>query len=118
MAYILYNMTISGIYDPSIFEFFEKEYRTTSSKHMSGRIAFGALWAYYKSNQGTLYGVDFWTSKVQDHINDIRVQEVSRLLEAFRDNRQLPRSHFKELLNTHFKKHVILAFWEDEVRFN
>ena len=111
MAFILYNMQVTGIYDPSIFEFFEKEYRTTSSKNMSGRSAFGALWAYYKSNQGTLYGIDFWTAKVQDDIKDIRVQEVSRLLEAFRDNRQLPRSHIKELLNTHFKKQVILPFW-------
>ena len=83
----MYNMTQSDMYDPSVFENFEKLYNTTSSKHMSGRIAFGTLWAYYKSNQGTLYGVDFWTSKLQDHIDDIRVQEVSRLLEAFRDNR-------------------------------
>ena len=50
MAYILYNMTIADIFDPSVFEKFEKEYATTSGKHMSGRYAFGALWAYYKSN--------------------------------------------------------------------
>jgi len=30
----------------------------------------------------------------------------------------LHRSHIKELLNTHFKKQVILAYWEKEVRFN
>ena len=85
---------------------------------MSGRVAFGALWAYYKSNQGTLYGVDFWTAKLQDHIDDVRVFEVSRLLEAFRDNRQLHRDHIRELLNTHFKKHVIIPLWEQQVRFN
>ena len=68
MAFIMYNMTVDGIYDPSIFEMFEKNYRTTSSKHMSGRLAFGALWAYYKSNQGTLFGIDFWTAKLQDFI--------------------------------------------------
>ena len=50
MAYVLYNMTKAGIYDPSIFEQFEKHYRTTSSHVMSGRIAFGGVWAYYKSN--------------------------------------------------------------------
>ena len=44
--------------------------------------------------------------------------EISRLLEAFRDNRQLHRDHMKELLNTHFKKHVILPFWDKEVRFH
>ena len=55
---------------------------------------------------------------LQDHIKDMRVQEVSRLLEAFRENRQLHRDHMKELLNSHFKKHVILAYWEKEVRHN
>ena len=50
MSFVLYNMTVDEIYDPSVFEMFEKHYRTCSSKHMSGRIAFGALWAYYKSN--------------------------------------------------------------------
>ena len=64
MAYVLYNMVIADIFDPGVFEKFEQNYATTSSKHMSGRDAFGGLWAYYKSNQGSLYGVDFWTSLV------------------------------------------------------
>lgn len=53
MSYVLYNMAYAEIYDPSVFEQFEKNYRIASSKVMSGRIAFGGLWAYYKSNQGT-----------------------------------------------------------------
>ena len=53
MSFILYNMTVAEIYDPSIFDNFEKNYRIASAKHCSGRIAFGALWAYYKSNAGT-----------------------------------------------------------------
>lgn len=118
MAYILYNMVVADMYDPLVFEKFEAGYRTVSSKHMSGRVAFGALWAYYKSNQGSLYGIDFWTSVLEDHVDDLRVQEVSRLLEAFSENRQLPRSHFKELLDTQLKEKVILKFWEKEVRFN
>lgn len=50
MAFILYNMVQADLYDPSIFENFEKHYRTVSHRHMTGRSAFGALWAYYKSN--------------------------------------------------------------------
>ena len=118
MAYIMYNMVQDNIYDPSVFEQFEKQYRTVSSKHMSGRVAFGALWAYLKSNQGTLYGVDFWTSKLEDNIKDMRVMEVSRLGEAFRDNRQLPRSFLRDLLDKQFKANVILPFWDKEVRYN
>jgi len=87
MAYILYNMAVADIFDPLVYEKFESHYSTTSNKHMSGRFAFGALWAYYKSNQGSLYGVDFWTSVLQDHVSDMRVHEVTRLLEAFSENR-------------------------------
>ena len=118
MAFVLYNMVMADIFDPSIFEKFEQNYASTSSKHMSGRYAFGGLWAYYKSNQGSLYGVDFWTSLVQDHIVDMRVQEVCRLLEAFRENRQLHRDHFRELLDKYFKNKVILAYWNKEVKHN
>ena len=50
MAYILYNMIQADIFDPSMFENFEKHYRTVNKNHMGGRLAFGALWAYYKSN--------------------------------------------------------------------
>ena len=73
MAFVLYNMVYEGIYDPSVFEQFEKHFRTVSSKNLTGRTAFGALWAYYKGNQGSLYGIDFWTSKLQDNITDMRV---------------------------------------------
>ena len=40
---------------------------------MTARIAFGGLYAYYKSNQGTLYGVDFWASLLEDHIDMMHV---------------------------------------------
>ena len=48
----------------------------------------------------------------------MRVHEISELLQAFDGNRQLHRSHIKELLNSHFKKNVILPYWDKEVRFN
>ena len=69
----MYNMTIAGIYDPSIFQKFESNLRSASTKSLSGRIAFGALWAYYKSNSGTQYGIDFWTVKLQENLDDMRV---------------------------------------------
>ena len=50
MSYVMYNMVKADIYDPSVFEQFEKNYQFASKKVMGGRIAFGALWAYYKSN--------------------------------------------------------------------
>ena len=55
---------------------------------------------------------------LQDNIVDMRVQEVCRLLEAFRDNRQLHRDHMRELLDKYFKNKVILAYWDKEVKHN
>lgn len=46
-AFILYNMSKKRIYDPSVYENFEKQYKTSSSVHMNCRIAFGAVYAYY-----------------------------------------------------------------------
>merc|ERR1712151_1430045 len=106
-------MTFRNMYDPRVYAKFEENYKMTSGKHMNARIAFGALYAYYKSNQGTLFGIDFWESIHEDHIDGMHVHEVNRLLEAFRDNRQLHRSHFLTKLDTHYKS-VIMKKWRDE----
>ena len=50
MAYCIYNMTVKEFYDPGLYERFEQNYKLTSSEHMNARIAFGAVYAYYKSN--------------------------------------------------------------------
>jgi hypothetical protein len=84
---------------------------------MTARIAFGALYAYYKSNQGTRFGIDFWESKLEDYIEDMHAQEVVELMVAFKDNRQLERSHMIKLLDTQFKK-VLLDKWNAEVVYN
>lgn len=76
MAYVLYNMSLKDYYDPTIYEKFEANYRLTSDKHMVTRIAFGAVYAYYRSNQGTQFGIDFWESKLEDHLDNLHVQEI------------------------------------------
>jgi hypothetical protein len=50
MAYILYNMTFKGIYDPLVYSKFEANYKTASTKYIDSRTAFGGVYAYYKSN--------------------------------------------------------------------
>lgn len=70
-AYVLYNMAIKGVYDPELYAKFEEGYKTVSSKHMTSRIAYGGVWAYYKSNQGTMFGVDFWESTLEDHAENV-----------------------------------------------
>ena len=103
MAYILYNLVKADIHNPALFAKFEKRYRIISDHVMVGRYAYGGLWAYVKSNQGSMFGLDFWTEQVQKHSDDMRVFEVIELMEAFRGNRQLHRSWMRELLDTTFK---------------
>jgi hypothetical protein len=80
-------MTFKSIFDPLIYQKFEGALKIASDKHMTARIAFGALYAYYKTNQGTRYGIDFWESKLEDNIQTLHAQEIWQLMVAFRDNR-------------------------------
>ena len=47
---MLYNMSVKNIFDPLIYQKFESCLKTASETHMNSRIAFGALFAYYRSN--------------------------------------------------------------------
>ena len=73
MALILYNMQLKEIYDPVIYEGFEKELPSASTKYNCGRICFGALYAYYKSNLGSMYGIDFWESQLEDNLDTLHI---------------------------------------------
>jgi hypothetical protein len=53
-------MAKSDIYDPALFEGFESAYREISSVTMTARHAMGGVYGYYRSNQGTKYGMDLW----------------------------------------------------------
>ena len=87
MAFLLYNMEKANIFDPTVYENFERAYKTAKSEHMLPRVCFGALHAYYKTNQGTKFGIDFWESLLEDHIDGLHAQEMVELMVAFRDNR-------------------------------
>lgn len=116
-AYLIYNMAVKEIYDPLIYEKFEANMKTTSSQHLAARHAYGALYAYYKSNQGTRFGIDFWESTLEDHLSMLHAQEVWQMLVAFRDNRQLTRQHMRDLIDSHYKQ-VLLDKWKAEVVYN
>lgn len=100
VAFILYNMIKADHYDPGIFSKFEEHYKITEQKWLESRHCFGAVYAYYKSNQGSRYGIDFWEAQLDQHMETLHVQEIVALLEAFRCNRQLHRSHMIEKMDT------------------
>ena len=45
MCFIMYNMVVAKIYDPTIFEGFEKELKLADTENLNGRVCFGAVWA-------------------------------------------------------------------------
>jgi hypothetical protein len=64
-------MTVKTVYDPLIYQKFEESLKLASDKHMNSRIAFGALYAYYKTNQGTRFGIDFWEAKLEENLGGL-----------------------------------------------
>lgn len=116
-AHLLYNMAKQDMYDPFVYEKFEATMKTSNSNHMCSRMAFGALWAYYKTNMGTRYGIDFWESQLEDNLEGLHAQEVVELMRAFRDNRSLERQHMRNLLDTQYKK-CLIGKWKNEVIYN
>lgn len=117
MSYILYNMSLKGIYDPELVAKFEEGYKTVSATHMTARIAFGGLQASYCNNQATQFGIDFWESKLEDNIEGMHAAEVLELLQAFKQNRVLHRDHIREKMDSQFKA-VLLRLWNAEVVYH
>lgn len=94
-GYLLYHVAKSEIYDPDLFANFEAVYREITSISMTARHAMGGVYGYYRSNQGTKYGVDFWEDHLQRNSEGLHVQDVAELAEGFSLNRTLPREHFR-----------------------
>lgn len=73
VGYLLYHVAKNDIYDPDLFTNFESFYREITSTSMTARHAMGGLYGYYRSNQGTQYGVDFWENHLQKLSADLHV---------------------------------------------
>eukprot|EP00352_Strombidinopsis_acuminata_P003335 CAMPEP_0176386000 /NCGR_PEP_ID=MMETSP0126-20121128/35582_1 /TAXON_ID=141414 ORGANISM="Strombidinopsis acuminatum, Strain SPMC142" /NCGR_SAMPLE_ID=MMETSP0126 /ASSEMBLY_ACC=CAM_ASM_000229 /LENGTH=110 /DNA_ID=CAMNT_0017752663 /DNA_START=301 /DNA_END=633 /DNA_ORIENTATION=+ len=110
MAYLLYNVEIEDLYVPNLYKKFEGQYRQADDKYLTSRLCYGALRAYYKSNLGSQYGVDFWEAKMEQRIKGVHVQEIISLCDAFEHNRQMDRSHFIDKLDRLYKPQI-LALW-------
>ena len=72
VAFMLYHVAKRDIYDPELFEKLEGAYRTIASIDMTSRHAQGGVYGYYRSNQGTKFGLDFWEEQLAKNIDNIR----------------------------------------------
>lgn len=116
VAHLLYNTYKAGIYDPVLFEKYEANLRFVDMKNLQlvCRHCFGAVCAYYATNLGSRYGLDWWESQLEDRKEHLHAQEVLELMQAFRKNRILDRSHIINHLNNGYKK-TLLDRWKKEV---
>jgi hypothetical protein len=80
MPIIFYNMAITDHFDPKIFKELENQYKLSDVKWLEARHCYGALYGYYKTNQGSRYGIDFWEALMEDRLELLHVQEVCGLL--------------------------------------
>jgi hypothetical protein len=117
VGYLLYHMAKCDIYDPAVYQGFEDAYKEISSRTMTSRHAMGGLYGYYRSNQGTKYGLDIWEELVQSNSAGLHVQDIAELTEAFTMNRTLPREYYRKKLDEVYKP-ILLAKWKNEATYH
>ena len=77
----------------------------------------GAVYGYWKSNNGSAWALEYWEKYLTSQAKDLHVQSVVELCEAFRENRTHHRDHIRTMITDHFKP-MILDKWAAEVEFN
>lgn len=117
IGFLLFQMAKNKMWMPEVFKGFEAQYPNLVSKELTTRHAYGGLWAYYYSNQGSLEGIDFWEKTLEQNSNKLHLQEICELLEAFNVNHQLHRNHMRQKLNT-FYKPFLMAQWDPKAKQN
>lgn len=113
LGFILYHIGKNDIYDPSLFVKFEETYREITSTNMTARHNMGGVYGYYRSSQGTRYGLDYWEDHLQKNSEFLHVVDIAELVEGFSYNRTLPREYFRQKL-TEVHKPVLLKNWKKE----
>lgn len=125
-AYLMYHVAKQKINDPDFFIFMEKGLQVyienekegkgikdnapAGLEHLFFRFNFAAVTAYWRTNFGSAWALEFWEEKLINTADELRAQEVVELCEAFRENRTHHRDHMRNLLTNHLKK-PLLKVW-------
>ena len=133
-AYILYHMAKQGIYDPDFYSLMESGLalkvqegskqqsgqageRLQGEQHITARYAMAAVIGYWRSNCGQAWALKFWEQHMSNQAQDLHVQDVIELCQAFRENRTHHRDHMRRMLANLFKE-SILEKWLHEVEYH
>lgn len=117
LGFVLYHIAKNDIYDPDLFQKFEETYREITSTSMTARHNMGGVYGYYRSNQGTRYGLDYWEEHLQKNSQYLHVVDIAELVEGFSLNRTLPREYFRQKL-TEVHKPVLIQNWKKEATYH
>jgi hypothetical protein len=77
----------------------------------------GAVIAYYKSHCGSDFGLKYYERRMIQKCEVLHIQDVAEMTEAFNDNRELPRDHFRKILDTHLIERIVVPKWHDEMEY-
>lgn len=126
-AYVLYHMAKQRKYDPELVKALEMnivlhrdEHEKTKVKgqeHMTARYAMAAVIGYWRMNCGSAHVLKYWENYMIRSANDLHVQDVVELCQAFRENRTHHRDHMRGMITKHFKKNMLENLWPHEVRY-
>ena len=72
MAYLMYHMSLSDIYDPEVFEGMEKQFKIAEGDKITSKHSMGGLFGCYRSNQVSKFGIDFWENNLRNNTGDLR----------------------------------------------
>ena len=132
-AYLLYHVAKQRINDPSIFTFLETGLKMHIENQRAGkkevddnikglddmnfRMAFAAVVAYWRTNFGAAWALEFYEEWLFNLAGDLRAMEVVELCQAFRENRTHHRDHMRNILTNHLKG-PLLKIWPSQVEYH
>lgn len=117
LGYLHYHIAKNDIYDPELFTKIEEGLREITSTSMTARHNMGGVYGYYRSNQGTKFGLDFWEDHLQKNAQYLHIVDIAELCEGFSYNRTLPREYFRQKL-TEVHKPVLVKQWDAEATYH
>eukprot|EP00331_Platyophrya_macrostoma_P000915 CAMPEP_0176405268 /NCGR_PEP_ID=MMETSP0127-20121128/244_1 /TAXON_ID=938130 /ORGANISM="Platyophrya macrostoma, Strain WH" /LENGTH=421 /DNA_ID=CAMNT_0017784309 /DNA_START=105 /DNA_END=1370 /DNA_ORIENTATION=+ len=109
MGIMMYHCGLNDLYEPSIFQAFERHMDLYRGKFGS-RLAFGCLYGLFRTNAGTSKGIEFFKQEVLDNFDDISAREAFQLTEGLSYNKQLTTEEIHAMMDEVIKP-KLLQHW-------
>lgn len=68
----MYHLSKADLYEPDFILKLEGEYRAIQNNKLPARLCMGAVYGYYRSNQGSKSGLEFWEELLHRYKDGLR----------------------------------------------